>query len=94
MQGGKWEPWNPIPTWFKSWFGYFLLDKSPDFSEYLLLMLKIQKNSKTYSQCVSFFIVIKYILLLFSCSIVSDSLTPYGLQRTRLPFLSFTIFWS
>ena len=27
----------------------------------------------------------KYILLLFSCSVMSDSLWPHGLQRARLP---------
>ena len=51
---------NRIPILFKSWFCYLLLDKSPDFSEYLLLIQKLQKNSKTYSQCL-FFYCYKYI---------------------------------
>ena len=30
----------------------------------------------------------KLLLLLFSCSVVSDSLRPHGLQHARLPFSS------
>ena len=32
--------------------------------------------------------------LFFSCSVVSDSLQPHGLQHSRLPCLSFPISWS
>ena len=34
------------------------------------------------------------LLLLFSCSVMSDSLLPHGLQHTRPPWPSFTICWS
>ena len=37
-----------------------------------------------------FLVSMKLLLLLFSCSVVSDSLWPHGLQA----YLSFTIFWS
>ena len=37
-----------------------------------------------------FLVSMKLLLLLFSCSVVSDSLRPHGLQA----YLSFTIFWS
>ena len=59
---------NRIPILFKSWFCYLLLDKSPDFSEYLLLIQKIQKNSKTYSQCFFFYCYKIYIVVqLLNC---------------------------
>ena len=42
--------------------------------------------SLNLQMCRAFMIwLVKGLLLLFSCSVVSDSLWPYGLQHTRLP---------
>ena len=56
-----------------------LLSFNPSFS---LLLLNPEENRGWTRKRIQF-----WILLLFSCSFVSDSLRPHGLQHTRLPVL-------
>ena len=56
-------------------------EKGPFLSYFTFGVASIQLQALTFS-----------ILLLFSCSVVSNSLQPHGLQHARL--LSFTVSWS
>ena len=76
------------------WPCIFLIYFGNSFLLYFAKVVVFEGLQFFFSLKVIFNTVGEALVLLFSCSVISDSLQPHGLQHVGFTSLSFTIFWS
>ena len=77
------------PTWCKSFQDRFIC---MFFTKLAVVISPTHLTSPLFLSVVFSWIQSFFVLLLFSCSLLSDSLRPHGLQHNRLPCPSLSLF--